>query len=184
MAVRSVNIGRPRARNAANGPLFDRNGPSLPGIPGAPIGDPRLLAARFQANRIILNFSVTQIGGADITFNVPADMGMAFRNGDSSKWIGFSVNTANASATVDDVNDPYDWQQIGNPLLALLTAFRDNVANEDFFFDYDTEGLIPNPNAGASGKPFRFGGRDISQVNFMGKALTAGHIRGHRFYES
>ena len=190
MAVRSINIGRASNRGT-NTPSWtprvntglSQSPPQLPGLP-ATGGTLTFVSARFRNRRVQLTFSTSLIPQDLSNQNIGQDVGMAFRNANSSKWIGFSVRTMNAAATPDDTSDPYDWQNITGDLRAAVNSFRQNVADEDFFFDYDTEGLIPNPNAGASGKPFRFGGRDISQVNFMGKALTAGHIRGHRFYEA
>ena len=187
MAVRSINIGRASNRGA-NTPVFlprDSQGrpPQLPGLPATGNSVLTFIQVQFRNNRVFLSFS-TSLVPQDLRGQViGADVGMAFRNADNSKWIGFSVNTMNASATTD-TTEPYDWRNITGDLRTAVNSFRRNMANEDFFFDYDTEGLIPDPNAAPTGKPFRFAGRNVSQVNFMGKALSKGHYMSHRFYET
>ena len=178
MAVRTVNIGRATNRST-NTPGWSGNFQlaGTTGLSGQPI---HLLSVRFRNRRVDMNFTSDLVDPGDVAQTIPRDMGMAFRNADSSKWVGFSVNTMNAAATTD-TTDPYVWRNITGALRNAVNAFRQGVADEDFFFDYDLDGLIPEPS---QGKAFRFAGKDISRVNFRGRALSAGHIRGQTFYEA
>ena len=57
------------------------------------------------------------------------------------------------------------WTGISGTLLTDLTAFRRNMQDEDFFLDYDTEGLIARPSTETdTGKSIHIAGREHKKL--------------------